>query len=128
MQTKLLGLIFLGGGLGSLTRYLLQVAGPEVVDGVDLVTFTINVAGAFLLGLTIPWLERTSARLNAFVGPGFLGGFTTFSALTVFPIVAARDGATFPALGYFGGTLLAGFLLAWAGLQVGKRLQKSRRP
>lgn len=81
--TRLL-IIALGGAIGSVARYL-------TVKGVDqkLNTFfpygtlTVNVVGSFLIGLFyVLALRKTGMTENwrLFLGAGFCGGFTTFSA------------------------------------------------
>lgn len=75
--------IAVGGGLGAVARYLvsnwfLQVVGPGFPWG----TFTINVTGAFLIGIV---LQLAAAQpdfnpyLRLFLATGILGGYTTFS-------------------------------------------------
>lgn len=81
-----LGLIFLGGGLGAMCRFLTghwvnkAVPGPGFPWG----TMAANVIGSFLIGammmLTIEHLGESRTRLLAITG--FLGGYTTFSAFS----------------------------------------------
>ncbi len=76
-----------GGFLGALTRYLLTAGLPAA--GAEVATAAINVAGALALGLLTGLWSRgrgpgsRSAWLRAGLGPGVLGGFTTFSAIAV---------------------------------------------
>src|SRR5215204_6706520 len=78
--------VWLGGAGGTAARYLL---GSEVARGsqLPLVTFLINVVGAFLLGVLLERLGRDGGEperrryVRLFAGTGFLGGFTTYSAL-----------------------------------------------
>ena len=79
-------LVALGGGLGACLRYLvgrwtLVNFGP----GLPLGTWTVNIAGAFAMGLLAAWLLRLDADgegLRLLLGVGVLGGFTTFSAFS----------------------------------------------
>lgn len=118
-------LVFAGGGTGTLLRYLVQQWGPAPADGVDLTTFAINVSGALLLGILTPVLAR-SPRLSALISPGLLGGFTTYSALLVFPMMASRAGAVIPSITYVVATLLFGTLAAVLGLKLGRTIAHSR--
>jgi len=76
-----------GGAVGSVLRFVLssavaRVAGTAFPYG----TVLVNVIGSFLIGLLYVWLmERTGARpdLRAFLIVGVLGGFTTFSSLSL---------------------------------------------
>ncbi|WP_158588204.1 CrcB family protein [Galactobacter valiniphilus] len=76
-----------GGFLGALARYL-STAGLSA-SGAELATAAINVAGALALGLLTGLWSRGrgpgSRRdwVRAGLGPGVLGGFTTFSAIAV---------------------------------------------
>jgi len=76
-------LIFLGGGLGSLTRFFLGKTIQERV-GADfpLGTLTVNVAASLVLGFFIGFVEAknwTNPACRALVAVGFCGGFSTFS-------------------------------------------------
>ena len=68
-------LVFVGGGLGSLLRYL---AGLAV--GGTLATLTVNVAGCFAIGLIAAAVPAHMVAIRLFFLTGLLGGFTTFSA------------------------------------------------
>lgn len=86
LRWRLLGLVALGGAIGTGVRALLAEVFPPR-DGVSWVILAINVVGAFCLGLLLESLahrgpdvgRRRSVRL--FVGTGVLGGFTTYSTL-----------------------------------------------
>lgn len=83
---RYLGLVALGGAIGSGVRAALAAAFPAV-DGISWTILGINVVGAFCLGVLLealahagPDLGRRRA-LRLFVGTGVLGGFTTYSTL-----------------------------------------------
>jgi fluoride exporter len=79
----------LGGGLGSVLRWLIGFAVGERYHGnFPLGTFVINVSGTFLIGYLsvlfgVDWHDRHGhgVILNAFVLTGVLGGYTTFSSM-----------------------------------------------
>ena len=85
----LVGLVFLGGCLGTLIRSVIAHAWPSRADGVPWGTLAINLVGAFVLATLLELLVhagpdrgvRRAVRLC--IGTGLLGGFTTYSALTV---------------------------------------------
>ena len=64
----------LGAGLGAVVRhFVLLYAAPGSTAALAL-TFAVNIAGCFAMGLYKP---------GPLWGAGFLGGFTTFSAVSV---------------------------------------------
>ncbi len=80
-------LVALGGGIGSMLRYLvgrwtLANFGPGFPAG----TWAVNIAGGLLIGLLVGWLARVDEggeNLRLLLGVGVLGGFTTFSAFSL---------------------------------------------
>jgi CrcB protein len=73
-------IIAFGGGLGSVARYIIGILIPsEFKNKYALNTFIVNILGALLLGL----VNSTSLSRNFVLlfADGFLGAFTTFSAI-----------------------------------------------
>ena len=91
-------IVFLGGGLGSLTRYIAGTAIMARYGGLfPLGTLVINVTGSFLIGLlmtllTERWHLDPIWRMALVVG--FLGGYTTFSSFEYESYRAVRDGGS----------------------------------
>ena len=52
-----------------------------------------------------------------------MGGLTTFSALMIETLLFARVQRSDLLLGYLGGTLVAGFVLVWAGARLAALLR-----
>ena len=79
--------IFIGGGMGSVTRYLTQIAVNERLNPALFPfpwgTFAVNIIGSLLIGFFYSFSERfnLSFELRLFLTVGFCGGFTTFSTL-----------------------------------------------
>lgn len=123
LRRRCLGLVAVGGMLGTSAREGLSLAFPPVA-GVPITTAMINVVGAFLLGLLLESLVRRGADvgrrrvIRLLVGTGVLGGFTTYSALSTDTVLLLRDD---PALGvaYALGTVLIGAFATLAGVLVG---------
>ena len=64
-----------GAALGALARYALLLAVPSSATSAAIaLTLFINVLGCLLMGLLAP---------GPFLGKGVLGGFTTFSAMSL---------------------------------------------
>ena len=79
-------LVAIGGGIGSVLRYLTSGVAARWL-GLDFPygTLIVNVAGSFLIGLVQALAEDAavlpeSARL--FLSAGVMGGFTTYSAFS----------------------------------------------
>ncbi len=118
------GLVFAGGMLGTLARYVLTLAIPPA-GAVPVATVVINVVGAFGLGWLVEALVRrgddSGARraLRLFAGTGILGGFTTYSALAVDTdglLVASQVGA---GVLYAVLTVVVGAAASLAGIAIG---------
>lgn len=97
-----------GGGCGAVLRYAATQAQPDG-SGFPWTTFAINVAGSALLaGLLLLPLARRSTVWAAALGPGVLGGFTTFSATSEQARFLLAEGRAGLAGAYVVGTLAAG--------------------
>jgi fluoride exporter len=112
---RVVAVIALGGGLGSVARYLISTALPTAPWHVPWATFLINVTGCLLLGLLMVfvlevWPPRRYVR--PFLGVGVLGGYTTFSSVTVETIRLPAATAAPYALG----TLAACLVAVWCGI------------
>ena len=78
-------LIFVGGGIGSLCRYLLAGAiNTRAHAGFPVGTLAVNVIGCLIIGLVARHVMnmQTDLMVRAAVMTGFCGGFTTFSTFS----------------------------------------------
>lgn len=117
--------VFIGGGLGALTRYGAGVwLRRTSVAAFPWSTFVVNVVGCLLLGFLAVWLTaRTdSAALKVGVTTGFLGGLTTFSTFGVETVQLFSHGQYKLGLAYLGGNVGLGILAAVAGMALGARV------
>jgi fluoride exporter len=118
--------VIVGGGAGSLVRYLLGAAFVRRFPNTSfsIGTFTINVTGSFLIGVVMTMLvERLQLshywRLLTVVG--FLGGYTTFSSFEYDAYLAVRGGHHLSALLYLAGSVVGGYAAVCLGVLVAKR-------
>lgn len=80
--------IFIGGGIGSVLRYLGQTAINGRTSGIGFPfswgTFSVNIIGCFLIGLFYSLSERwrLPMEIRLFLTVGICGGFTTFSTFS----------------------------------------------
>ena len=71
-------LVALGGGLGSVCRYLVS---RMVESSFPWGTFAVNILGSLLIGLLVALVGKgiVSNEIKLLLVTGFCGGFTTFS-------------------------------------------------
>ena len=115
--------VVLGGGIGSLTRYLLGKAIVQRFPQSPFATgtFVINVTGSFLIGLLVTVLVermRLPVEWHLVLVVGFLGGYTTFSSFEYDAYLATRGGHAWIALLYLVASVVAGYGAVWMGVLV----------
>ena len=126
LRPALLGVVWVGGALGTGARYLLSGIVPHLLR-VPVATLLVNLVGAFALGVLLETLTRRGpdqgSRLlvRLLLGTGFLGGFTTYSALAVDIVSLARAGLVGHAIGYATITVVVGGFASLAGMALGAR-------
>lgn len=131
----LAALVGAGGVLGTLVRAGLETALPPAAGAFPWTTFTINVVGAFLLGLLQEVLARRGPdegvrrALRLGVGTGVIGGFTTYSTfvLETDRLLLGDAAAPWVGLTYVVVSLVAGLAAAVAGILAGRRLGGPRQ-
>ena len=81
---KQLFLVFLGGGLGSIMRLIINRLIPS--ESFPYSTLTVNMIGSFFIGLFISYLINSNLLKSDyyyFLVVGICGGLTTFSAFSI---------------------------------------------
>ncbi|WP_320935753.1 fluoride efflux transporter CrcB [Bacteroides nordii] len=112
---KEIAYIFIGGGVGSVLRYLAQISINERMSGIGFPfswgTFIVNIAGSLLIGLFYSISERwnLSMEMRLFLTTGLCGGFTTFSTFS-------NDGLSLLRGEFYGTFLLYALLSIGLGL------------
>jgi CrcB protein len=121
-----LSLVFLGGGFGSVCRYLFGVGWGRL--GIKFPfppTFGINVLGGLLMGLLIGWLSLRAgaeqARLRLLLAIGVLGGFTTFSSFSLETVLMIERKDYALAAAYAVGSALFAILAVMLGLFIARK-------
>ena len=131
LQWKHLGLVAVGGVLGTALRELVSLVIPAV-DGVPVAIFAINILGAFALGVLLEALVRSGPDegrlrlLRLFIGTGVLGGFTTYSALATDTSLLVASDRVAAALTYSLASIIVGALATWAGVAMAAALHRRR--
>lgn len=109
-------LVAAGGALGAITRHLAWMAfgaGP-------MTTSMINIAGCAAIGV-LAGRATPGTRWRVFLGPGVLGGFTTFSGYAVDAVTLAQHGRAWLAALQLGGTVMAALGATALGVRAGTR-------
>lgn len=123
---KFVLLVFLGGGIGSLGRYLLNrwISGL-VVSSFPYGTFIANVTGCFLIGFLVYFTERfgtASLPWRLFLVTGFCGGYTTFSSFSFENIELISNHQVFTFLAYTLASLAFGLLATFGGILLARNI------
>lgn len=113
-------LVFIGGGLGATSRYLMTTFLSGRLGNFPLGTLTINILGSFLMGIVVGILAGKSDEelYRVFIAVGFLGGFTTLSSFFAETLALAHSGQIISlAISVFGNLVVALFACV-AGLKL----------
>ena len=120
---KQLLLVFIGGGLGSVLRFIIgkHLNSPET--GIPFGTFAANIIGSFIIGIVLGLaLKHNALSSNTvlFIAVGFCGGFTTFSTFAYEIHVFLKNGDFISFAIYTIASFIVGFLAVFLGLYLVK--------
>lgn len=119
----MLAAVAAGGFLGGLARYAVTAAWPTAENSFPWATFAVNTTGALCLSLLLTLLLETrppTPYVRPALGTGFLGAFTTFSAVAGATDLLAASGRLLTAASYVAASAVAGLSAALAGLLLGR--------
>ncbi len=110
--------VFIGGGLGSLCRYMLTLFIAS--DNFPVATLLANVIACGILGfLSAYWVKAdVSQEVRLLFVTGFCGGFSTFSTFSK-ELLDVGQSEQMQALVYLITSLVLGILAVYIGLQIG---------
>lgn len=113
--------VAIGGALGSVARYGVNIAATRMTPGFPLGTLTVNVIGCLGMGFLAAMLALKGAQhMVPFFLTGFLGGFTTFSAFALDSATLWESGAPGTALAYVLVSVIVSLAAVIAGLAIGR--------
>jgi fluoride exporter len=112
-------LVGLGGGIGSILRYLSQKWVNESYEhNFPLATFLVNVFGCLLIGILYALGEKgniLSPQSRLLLVTGFCGGFTTFSTFAFENMNLLRVADNFSFVLYAVGSVVLGIAAVYIG-------------
>jgi CrcB protein len=122
MSFKAVLFVFLGGGAGSVVRFLI---GKWLNTGSNLPwgTFLANVLGSFIIGLTLGWASKNNMmhqQITWLIAAGFCGGFTTFSTFAFETHQFLKQGELLQFALYAALSLILGILAIVFGLYINR--------
>jgi CrcB protein len=119
-------LVFIGGGLGSTLRHVVNIVCPRFLGtAFPYHTFIINITGSTIMGLIAGYLAfkgEASQPWRLFLMTGILGGYTTFSAFSLDAALLYERGEIGLALFYVLGSVAFSIAGLFAGLALVRHL------
>lgn len=116
---KQLFLVFIGGGFGSVLRFLIGKQWNSTTSGIPYGTFAANILGSLLIGIILGLAAKNntfSSNQTLLLATGFCGGFTTFSTFAYENHVFLKSGDFLSFALYTIGSFVIGFFAVFLGM------------
>ena len=116
-------LVFLGGGTGSIARYLLSKYINDSSSGIPYGTFAANILGSLIIGIILGWAlknDTLSSNTTLLLATGFCGGFTTFSTFAYENHALLKSGDFMTFALYAIASFAIGILAVFGGMELAK--------
>jgi len=120
---KNLFLVFIGGGIGSVLRYIIgkYLNSPET--GIPYGTFAANILGSLFIGIILGLAAKNNtftSNQTLILATGFCGGFTTFSTFAYENHILLKSGDFTNFAIYTIASFVIGFLAVFLGMYLVK--------
>lgn len=118
---KQLLLVFIGGGTGSVLRFIIGKFLNNSENGIPYGTFTANILGSLLIGIILGLAaknETLTQNHTLLLATGFCGGFTTFSTFAYENHIFLKSGDFTSFAFYTIVSFIVGFLAVFAGIYL----------
>jgi CrcB protein len=123
INMKQLILVFVGGGFGSVLRFIIGKWLNNSETGIPYGTFAANIIGSLLIGIILGLAaknETLSQSQTLLLATGFCGGFTTFSTFAYENHVFLKSGDFTSFAMYTIASFVIGFLAVFTGMYLVK--------
>lgn len=120
---KNLILVFIGGGFGSVLRFIIGKWLNNSENGIPYGTFVANILGSLLIGFILGYTAKSdtiSQNHTLLLATGFCGGFTTFSTFAYENHLFLKSGDFTSFAFYAIASFIVGFLAVFAGMYLVK--------
>ncbi len=120
---KQLLLVFVGGGFGSVLRFIIGKYLNSPSTGIPYGTFAANIIGSLLIGIILGMAVKNntlSENQILFLATGFCGGFTTFSTFAYENHLFLKSGDFMSFAMYTIASFVVGFLAVFGGMYLVK--------
>ena len=112
--------VFMGGGIGSGLRYIINVYTLQT-NYPQSGTLFVNIFGSFLFGIFFVFFQNKTPSINLFLLTGVLGGFTTFSQFS-FDVVQLQSVSNLNSIVYIVFSLFLSIFALFIGIYLGLSL------
>ncbi|HFC00446.1 MAG TPA: fluoride efflux transporter CrcB [Phaeodactylibacter sp.] len=118
-------LVFIGGGLGSISRFGISVLLKNHGYTLPLATFFANAISCIVLGVLVGWTIKSGQASDIqkyMLITGFCGGFSTFSTFSNETFQLFQSGNVATAFGYVLLSLVVGLFCIYLGMKMGQTI------
>lgn len=115
--------VFIGGGFGSVLRFLIGKWLNNSETGIPYGTFAANILGSLFIGFILGYAAKSDAlsqNHTLLLATGFCGGFTTFSTFAYENHIFLKSGDFISFTFYTIASFVVGFLAVFAGMYLVK--------
>jgi CrcB protein len=121
---KAILIIWVGGGIGSVSRYLVQLGITKLIHVTfPAGTFVVNITGCFIIGVLYGLIDKYTVltfEWRLFLVTGLCGGYTTFSSFSYESVSLFRQGNYVYLVLYVTLSVIVGLLSTFFGMSIVK--------